>query len=220
MNLATTIEALVGAGATPEMILAVVKANEAEREAAAKVKREKATERKRRERSRDVTVGHAMSRGQGVTARDTLETKGSSPRPPLLKTQSQDPPSPPTGAHGSTATIVRLAKPNGFSRFWEAYPRKTAKGKAQPAFCRALKRIDDPDALGLLLAGIERAKRGRQWAEGYVPHPATWLNGDCWLDEPEEDVPRQRPMTILDRIAEDDAEARRRALAPMDANHG
>ena len=63
MSLLTAVRALVAAGATSELILAVVEADHAEREAAIQIKREKDAERQRRHRvSRDVTV----------TSRDTL----------------------------------------------------------------------------------------------------------------------------------------------------
>jgi hypothetical protein len=36
----------------------------------------------------------------------------------------------------------------------------------------------------LILAGLERAKLGwRDTEPEFVPHPATWLNQERWLDE-------------------------------------
>jgi hypothetical protein len=36
-----------------------------------------------------------------------------------------------------------------------------------------------------IMATLERMQReDAQWADGYVPHPATWLNRGGWDDEP------------------------------------
>lgn len=72
----------------------------------------------------------------------------------------------------------------GFDVFYAAYPKKVDRRTAQKAFERAIKRIngaDDP--LGMILAGVERAKVSDQWRRGFVKNPATWLNADGWLDE-------------------------------------
>lgn len=84
-----------------------------------------------------------------------------------------------------------VAKPDGFARFWEAYPNKVGKPVAAKAYAKALKRISGPDPPGVILAGVERAKASRKWREGIYPNPATWLNQDRWLDEPAEVVPLQ-----------------------------
>lgn len=71
MSLVATVEALVSAGATGEMILAVVRAHEAQRELRAIERREKDAARKKAQRVRD---GHAESRGHCVTSRDSAGT--------------------------------------------------------------------------------------------------------------------------------------------------
>lgn len=49
------------------------------------------------------------------------------------------------------------------------------------AFTRALRRNI---RLEVLLAGVERAKTSEKWTQGYIPHPATWLNQDrCYDDD-------------------------------------
>ena len=72
--------------------------------------------------------------------------------------------------------------PPGFDRFWEAYPRKTAKQEAIKAF-EKLK----PDAMLIetMVKAIERQKQSAQWQEDggrYIPHPATWINQRRWED--------------------------------------
>lgn len=74
-----------------------------------------------------------------------------------------------------------------FKRFWEAYPRKVAKGMAIKAF---VKLKPSEDLLEAILKAIESQKKSRQWnkdGKQYIPHPATWLNGMRWEDETEED---------------------------------
>jgi hypothetical protein len=70
-----------------------------------------------------------------------------------------------------------------FERFWRAYPRKVGKRPASKAFAAALVRKAEP---ATILAGLDASIR-RWRAEGtevrYIPHPATWLNGDRWVDE-------------------------------------
>ena len=76
-------------------------------------------------------------------------------------------------------------KQTAFARFWAAYPRKVSKETARKAF----ERIDpDEDLLNVMLEAIEKQKLSPQWQEDggkYIPHPATWLNGKRWEDEPQ-----------------------------------
>ena len=67
-----------------------------------------------------------------------------------------------------------------FDRFWSAYPRKTAKRDAE----RAFRRLDPgPEQLDEMLSAIARQRLWSQWQQGYIPHPATWINGKRWQDE-------------------------------------
>lgn len=71
--------------------------------------------------------------------------------------------------------------------FWPAYPRKVSKANAQRAFAAARRRA----TLDEILAGLGRSiksweqtgriKNGKPTT--FVPHPSTWLNGDCWEDD-------------------------------------
>jgi hypothetical protein len=66
-----------------------------------------------------------------------------------------------------------------FEQFWAEYPRKENKGQAEKAFPKARKLAD----LDTLIDGARRlAKSGKE--RQYMPHPASWLNGKRWLDEP------------------------------------
>lgn len=67
-----------------------------------------------------------------------------------------------------------------FQTFWDAYPRKVAKKAAEKAFLKI-----DPDhgLLTRMLDAIAVQRVSRQWREGYIPHPATWLHQERWTDE-------------------------------------
>ena len=87
-------------------------------------------------------------------------------------------------AKASAAALDR-----SFDKFWACYPRHTAKQDAKRAF---LKISPDDTLLNTMLTAIQRQKQTEQWSDPrYVPHPATWLNGRRWEDEPA--APRAAP---------------------------
>jgi hypothetical protein len=72
-----------------------------------------------------------------------------------------------------------------FESFWRAYPKRVAKLAARKAFAAAIKRDADPKAI---IAGAARYAAERSGKDSqYTKHPATWLNGGCWEDEPPPD---------------------------------
>lgn len=77
--------------------------------------------------------------------------------------------------------------PDGFAEFWLQYPRKIGKGAAQRAYRSALKTAQ----AAAIMAGCLRfaAAKASAYEIGedprFTPHPATWLNGRRWEDEPE-----------------------------------
>ena len=93
-----------------------------------------------------------------------------------------------------------------FTLWWQLYPRKVAKGAARKAY-RAARKKTDPDTLS---AGVQRY-RGECAARDptYIKHPASWLNGECWLDE---GAPAPSPTPAAPRLGiSDDLVARARA---------
>ncbi len=68
-----------------------------------------------------------------------------------------------------------------FLEFWQSYPRKTDKVKAFGIFQR--KEIDRA-LLDRILKALHWQRDSKSWAEGFIPHPSTYLNGDRWEDEP------------------------------------
>lgn len=67
-----------------------------------------------------------------------------------------------------------------FDAFWLAYPRKVGKGQARKAWSKALRAA--PAETITTAAAAFSAQPGRD--PQFTPHPATWLNGERWLDEP------------------------------------
>lgn len=81
----------------------------------------------------------------------------------------------------NTRTIDQPATPvDPFTQFWDTYPRKVGKRKAQAAYKTALKRAS-PEAIQ---AGAERYRDDPNREDAYTAHPTTWLNRDGWDDPP------------------------------------
>lgn len=69
---------------------------------------------------------------------------------------------------------------NRFLEFWEAYGNKKGKKNAFKAFTK----INPSEELfSKIMEGVEKYHQSRKWREGYRKEPATWLNGECWNDE-------------------------------------
>lgn len=100
--------------------------------------------------------------------------------------EEDSPPSPPAG---TTAQVMDLE----FEVFWREAPRKIGKGQAQRAYKTARKTADAET----LLAAIKRfAELRRGQEERFTKHPATWLNGECWLDETPPEPPKRWTIGI------------------------
>ena len=69
-----------------------------------------------------------------------------------------------------------------FDKFWSVYPRHEGKQAAQKAFDKIK---PDDTLLETMINTIVRQKQTEQWSDPrFIPHPATWLNGRRWEDEP------------------------------------
>ena len=73
------------------------------------------------------------------------------------------------------------AREDRFADFWQIYPKKVAKGSAERAWTKAVKDTDPQAILDALTA--QRPALARAEAQ-FIAHPATWLNGRRWEDEP------------------------------------
>ena len=119
----------------------------------------------------------ASVNARSASAQRTLNersTKLELPTPTPTPTENTNPPSP--RKRGSAGVA-------GFDVFWEAYPRKANKAQA-------LKRFEtiapDAELLDEMLQAIARQRSWDQWAKDggkFIPHPASWLNGERWKDE-------------------------------------
>lgn len=107
--------------------------------------------------------------------------------------------------HHSKNTIVRkpvsLDNDPAFRSFWSAYPRKEGKGHAKRAWLKAVTRADPLE----IVQGAERYRDDLNRDKQYTRLPATWLNGECWGDDPlpKRDKPAMTgPVTVMDQYTE------------------
>lgn len=102
---------------------------------------------------------------------------------------------------------TREAREAEFEVFWSAYPRKEGKKKAKGVFEKVTTSLD------ILLEALERQKKSAQWSKDngqFIPHPATWLNGKRWEDQPVMDA--GIPKGASGALGEAELEAIRKAL--------
>lgn len=78
-----------------------------------------------------------------------------------------------------------------FESFWSNYPRKIGKGQAKKAFRSALKRENIKEIAAGFGSFLESCK-GKD--SQYIPHAATWLNGDRWTDDYQQE--RKAPVNF------------------------
>lgn len=73
---------------------------------------------------------------------------------------------------------ISLSEISLFDKFWEVYPRQTAKGSARESFGKALKKATFEE----ILAGATRLANDPNLDVAFAPHPSTWLNQERWGD--------------------------------------
>lgn len=70
-----------------------------------------------------------------------------------------------------------------FDVWYAKYPRKVARAAALKAYLKSRESASESE----LLSAVERFAAEMSGKElEYIPHPATWLNGERWLDKPED----------------------------------
>lgn len=118
---------------------------------------------------------------------------GVSPRvctPPTPSPTPTPSPSPYSRTASASADAERGEIDVDFDAWYAEYPRKKAKGAAVKAYRAARKKADAASILaGLRLQLPELRKRPAE----KQPYPATWLNGECWNDQPDSNVSHLRP---------------------------
>ena len=96
-----------------------------------------------------------------------------------------------------TAPAVPKNEHHGFAEFYRVYPLHVARGAAERAYRRIIKKGEATEAE--LVAGAMRYAAAQDGNDpNYIKHPSTWLNGKCWLDEPAPAA--ARPRSYLDSI--------------------
>lgn len=72
-----------------------------------------------------------------------------------------------------------------FEQFWAAYPRRVAKKDAFRALDKV--RRNNEAEFGRIIEAVRAyAKRCAGKDTQFICHPATWINGGRWDDEPEQ----------------------------------
>lgn len=74
--------------------------------------------------------------------------------------------------------------PEIFQTFWQAYPRKTAKGDAWKAWQKLAPTQAELDVMLRALAWQVDQSDWHRDGGTFIPYPASWLNGRRWEDEP------------------------------------
>jgi hypothetical protein len=132
------------------------------------------------------------------------------------KEENITPPYPPLGGDEDVPKIkspkksdMTTTQRNRFERFWSAYPKKVAKGKAEKAW-KSIP-IDEP-MLEQMLRKIEESKLTDMWRKDngqFIPYPASWLNAKRWLDDLDSGADieqRQRAIESAESILHFDGE--------------
>lgn len=91
-----------------------------------------------------------------------------------------------------------LAVPDLFDAFWSLWPRKEGKADAAKAWAKAIRKIDQTLLLELARQYVQHPNRP---AKQFVPHGATWLNGERWNDGEPTAPESHRPMSNTEHNA-------------------
>lgn len=99
------------------------------------------------------------------------------------------PPLPPKGGNGvpegtpeSDSPKREPTEPDGFVRFWNAWPRHHRK-KGKSKCIREWKRRKLETIADTVIAGVERWKASDQWRKAngdYIPGPLPWIRDEAW----------------------------------------
>lgn len=90
----------------------------------------------------------------------------------------------------SSSRILDAITPSQFDEFWELYPRKEDKGRAQTSWEKICnKPPENRPSFQTLMNALRAQRETDRWKDKkFIPHPATWLNQKRWLDDPEQMV--------------------------------
>jgi len=119
----------------------------------------------------------------------------------------------PSNMPESDSGVIAPSKPkrkqstgDGFDAWYQAYPRRVGRNKAEKAYSKAVEaiakadRVSASDAATKLLAWtLERLPSLRATEQKFIPHPSTWLNDGRYRDEiamKNEHRPELHPMEV------------------------
>lgn len=104
-------------------------------------------------------------------------------------------------APGGSSVTRSVSEPEGFTRFWDAWPANQRKRGRQGA--RAVWVAQHLEDLAEMIVAdvLMRARLDEQWARGYAPMPQTYLRGARWEDELGAPLATGQPSPTLRGIA-------------------
>ena len=148
-----------------------------------------------RANSYEASIPCSIFRESSGEDEETLNLTPVNPEPDDTQTLNVVPPN--TTVNTPVNTPTTLSDPR-FERFYEAYPRKKAKGAALKAWNRMIQK-EDPETIIEGARVFAASVRGKD--PKYVPYPGTWLHSLGWLDEPDpQGVPER--YAALERFAQ------------------
>lgn len=101
-------------------------------------------------------------------------------RKKVAKSRTPSNPVDPIRANAEADTDAIKNKCSFFETFWEIYPRRVGKGKAEAVWAK-LSMQDQDAAIEALPNHVDRWT-AENTDPKFIPHPSTWLNGQRWLD--------------------------------------
>jgi hypothetical protein len=85
-----------------------------------------------------------------------------------------------------------------FENWYREYPRKAARKKAETAYARIIA-SGEATPEQLIREARRYASERKEQDPQFTKFPATWLNGQCWLDEPVPPPPSMRQSSTCGR---------------------
>lgn len=118
-----------------------------------------------------------------LAANDTGEHEDDTGARAPERTGALLPPNTQMNLHPEPPTTPRAGEllADTFEAFWQAYPRKTAKGDARKAWPAAVKAAG---GAGPIIAGAGRYAADPNRDASYTAHASTWLRAERWADPP------------------------------------
>jgi uncharacterized protein YdaU (DUF1376 family) len=104
----------------------------------------------------------------------------------------------PMANHGpsssSSSSIKNIYTSKFFENWWSEYPKKVGKKDCLKKWkSRRLDTIADT-----LIEDTKKRIKSKKWQDGFIPNPLTYINGDRWNDELEQQTQTKTPQQIED----------------------